>query len=215
MLFFRHEERFILDSSSIIDGRVSNLFEKNFLEGRIIIPSLVKSIVEKFGTTDIDRILRVLKRYCPVELIDERSDGMTEEVYILKLAIKKRAKVITTSDELCRQAKSFPYVKVIDLRELHRVLSPILSPQKVISVKMLKKGLKPNEGVGYVEGVKVIVEDGAKFLNQTVNVRILAMISTETRNLVLATMAFKPEEKPAENFITENQEQGVNENGIS
>jgi len=197
MLFFKHEIRYVLDSSSFVDGRTVYLFEKKFFEGKVIIPFLVKSIARKYLGNDVDRAIQIIKKNAPIEFIGGSVDGLAEEEYILKIAAKKKARVITTSDELCRQAKTFPLVKVIDIRDLYRMLTPIFSPRKIITVKILKKGKNPNEGVGYIEGVKVVVDDGAKYLNQTVKAQVQAMISSDAGNLVLSSLVKNHENKDA------------------
>lgn len=214
MLFFKHEPRFVLDSSSIIDGRVILLFEKKFFEGRIIIPVLVKTIVKKTLGEEADKALTMLKKNCHVEFVDSGFNGFSEEVYVLKIATRRRAKVITASDELCRQARLFPAAKIIDIRELYRTLTPIFAPNKIISLRIIKRGLNSQEGVGYVEGVKVVVEDGARFLNQTVNARVNAMLSFETGNLVFASLAKEFEEKQRTKPVSEKGIIGEG-NGIS
>jgi len=201
MVFFKRENRFVLDSSSIIDGRVIHLFEKKFLEGKIIIPLLVKSIVKKFVGTKIDRAINILKRNAPVEFVAEKGDGLVEEICVLKIAKRKKAKVLTTSDEVRRQAKLFPQVRIIDIRDIYRALTPIFTPNKLISVRIIKRGLNPNEGVGYIEGVKIVVENGAKFLNQTVDARVTTMLSFDTGNLVFCTLGDKPSDASATNTI--------------
>ncbi|OPX17442.1 hypothetical protein BXT86_06490 [candidate division WOR-3 bacterium 4484_100] len=191
MLLFRKEVRYVLDSSSILDGRVIHLFEKKFLEGRILIPQLVKSIVRRASRTVCDRAIQVLKRNAPVEFVVERGNGLVEEVCVLQLASRRKAKVITTSDEVCRQAKFFPEVRVIDIRDIYRTLTPIFSPDKIIMVRILKKGLNPGEGVGYIEGVKIIVQNGAHFINQIVSARVKTMLSFDSGNLVFCTLEEK------------------------
>ncbi len=204
MVLFKRENRYVLDSSSIIDGRVIQLFEKKFFEGRIIIPVLARSIVKKFIGARGERAISILERNAPVEYAKDGSDGVVEELCVLKLAHKKRAKVITTSDEICRQAKSFADVFVIDIRDMYRLLTPIFVPDKIISVKILKRGLHHNEGVGYIEGVKIIVENGAKCVNQTVHARVTTMLSLETGNLVFCTL----EERARDGSLTMLESEG-------
>ncbi len=203
MIFFKRENRFVLDSSSIIDGRVIHLFERKFFEGKIIIPQLVRSIVKKFIGDKGERAIHILKRNAPVEFVKEIGNGLVEEICVLKVAEKKRAKVFTVSDEVCRQAKLYPQVMVIDIRDLCRSLTPIFTPEKLIAVKILKRGLNHSEGVGYIEGVKIVVENGAKFVNQTVTARVTTMLSFETGNLVFCTLADKKNEK---SFIITNEQ---------
>ncbi len=188
MLLFRKEAHYVLDSSSILDGRAIHLFEKKFLEGRILIPQLVKSIVRRISRNICDRAIQVLKRNAAVEFVVERGNGLVEEVCVLQLASRRKAKVITTSDEVCRQAKFFPEVKIIDIRDIYRTLTPIFPPDKVIMVRVLKKGLNPTEGVGYIEGVKIIVQNGAHCINQIVKARVKTMLSFDSGNLVFCTL---------------------------
>ncbi|HEX7320126.1 MAG TPA: hypothetical protein VF399_07215 [bacterium] len=192
MLLFKHEDKYVLDSSSILDGRVIQLFEKKFFEGRILIPMTVRTIIRRTMGSDAERHLNNLKKNMHVEFVDkETTTGLSEELSVLKMAAKRKARVITTSDELCRKSKEFPNIRVIDLRELYRALTPIFAPQKMMSVRILKRGLNPTEGVGYIEGVKVVVEDGAKYISQTIQVRVTSMLSLETGNLVFAVTADK------------------------
>jgi uncharacterized protein YacL len=196
MVLFRRENRYVLDSSSILDGRILQLFNKKIFAGKVIVPELVGAIVRKVGGNNGEMTLSSLKKNVPVEFVIDRRHGMIEETCVLRIADKRKAKVFTTSDELCRQAKSYPKVQVIDIRDMYRTLTPIFTPNRVISVRILKKGLRANEGVGYIEGVKIIVENAAKFVNHVVNARVLTMISSDKGSLVFCclqdTLASKP-----------------------
>jgi len=214
MILFKREDRYVLDSSSIIDGRVIHLFEKKFLEGKIFIPLLVKSIVKKLTEGKGERDIHILKRNAPIEFVIDKSNGSIEEICVLKTAEKRKAKVVTASNEVCRLAKFYPQVRIIDIRDLYRTLMPIFTPNKLISVRVLKRGLHANEGVGYIEGVKIIIENGAKFLNQTVNVRVATMLLTETGNLVFCTVDNRPAETVIPNQPRENNQPKNETNGI-
>ena len=115
---------------------------------------------------------------------------------MLKVARRRRAKVITTSDEILRYAKLYPHVKILDIRDLYRLLTPIFTPNKLISVRILKRGINHTEGVGYIEGVKVVVDNGAKYINQTVSARVTTMLSFETGNLVFCVLVEEKGNKP-------------------
>lgn len=203
MLFFKKEERFVLDSSCIIDGRIVNLFEKKFFEGKVIIPYLVRIIVRRKIGVEADKIINNLKKFASIEFVDKNVDGVVEEECVLKTAERRKAKVITASDGYEFYIKSFPELRIINIKELYRILTPIFYPGRVISVRIIKKGLNPNEGVGYIEGVKVVVENGAKSINRNVDVKVVSMIQSETGNLVFGTAI-----EPAESLI-EIEEQKV------
>ncbi len=192
-MFFKKEERFVLDSSCIIDGRVVNLFEKKFFEGKVIIPYLVKIIARRKIGVDADKMINNLKKVVSIEFVDKNVDGVVEEVCVLKTAERRKAKVITASDGYDYYIKSFPDLRIINIRELYRLLTPIFFPGRVISVRIIKKGLNASEGVGYLEGVKVIVENGARYLNHNVDVEVVSMIQSDTGNLVFCRVAKPPE----------------------
>jgi uncharacterized protein YacL len=188
MSLFRRENRYVLDSSSILDGRILQLFNKKIFVGKVIVPELVGAIVRKVGGNNGETTLSSLAKKVPVEFVIDKTHGMIEEICVLRIAHRRKAKVFTTSDELCRQAKSYPKVQVIDIRDMYRTLTPIFAPDRVISVRILKKGLRANEGVGYIEGVKIIVENAAKFVNHVVNARVLTMISSDKGSLVFCCL---------------------------
>lgn len=188
MLFFKRENRYVLDSSSILDGRVLQLFSRRFYEGRVYVPGLVQEIASRVAGPDFAKTLAVPGSATTVEIITEKGGGSVEETQVLTAAAKRKATVFTASDELCRHAKSYPAVKVIDVRDLYRTLTPIFVPNRLIAVRILKRGLRQNEGIGYIEGVKIVVEHAAKHVNQVVNARVLTMISSDKGNLVFCSL---------------------------
>ncbi len=201
-MFFKKEERFVLDSSCIIDGRIVNLFEKKFYEGKVIIPYLVKIIIRRKIGIEADKMLNNLKKVVSIEFVDKNVDGVVEEVCVLRTAERRRAKVFTASEGYDFYVKSFPDVRIINIKELYHSLTPIFFPGRVISVRIIKRGLNLNEGVGYIEGVKVIVENGAKHLNHYVDVRVVSMIQSDTGNLVFGTVTGASENaNPKENQV--------------
>ena len=188
MHFFKREAKYVLDSSSILDGRIVQLFSKRFFEGKIIVPQLVHDIVQKASGPDFKKLFNTLANNVPVEYVLDKGNGLIEEICVLNIASRKKAKVFTASDELCRHAKSYPKVRVIDIRDLYRTLTPIFIPGRMISVRVLKKGLRANEGVGYIEGVKVVVENSAKYVNHVVNARVQTMITSDKGSLVFCSI---------------------------
>lgn len=118
--------------------------------------------------------------------MEKNVDGVAEEICVLKTASRRKAKVITISDEYNRHLKSFPDVRIINIKELHSFLIPIFTPNRIISVCIKKHGMNANEGVGYIEGVKIVVDNGAKFINQRIWARVISMFQSESGNLVFA-----------------------------
>jgi len=58
-------------------------------------------------------------------------------------------------------------------------------PGSLINVKIVKKGKDADEGIGYLEGgVKVIVDGGAKYIGQEIEVSVLGSLNTSIGKVV-------------------------------
>ncbi len=148
-----------------------------------------------------------IKKMTALEFVEKSIDGVPEEVCVLRTAERRKAKVVTVSDEFKHYANSFSDVRIINIKELYYSLTPIFIPNRIITVRILKRGMNHNEGIGYIEGVKIVVMDGAKYINQTVNVRVCSMLQLESGNLVFATLNESPKEFEEEKKGMDNGDQ--------
>ncbi|MEO0225480.1 MAG: hypothetical protein ABIL05_00855 [candidate division WOR-3 bacterium] len=189
MLFVKKEDKYVLDSSILMDGRIANLFEKKILSGKIIIPIEVKEGIEKGGNRK-QRGLNTIERLqkCGrIMFVKTKGDGYAEAHIILKLAQREKAKVLTAADEIKRLAPSYQDVTIIDIRDIFLSLFPVYNTGDVLMIKILKRGKKQNEGVGYLEGgLKVIVDSAGDAVGKTIEVTVDSMLFLPTGNVVFA-----------------------------
>ncbi len=195
MLFVKKEDKYILDSSILMDGRIATLFEKKFLIGKIVIPIEIKESIEKGGARKqrgINTIER-LQKCTRVMFVKSKTDGFAEAQCVLKLAQRERAKVFTAADEMKRLASSFPDVTILDIREIFMALYPVYNTGDTITLRILKRGKKANEGIGYLEGgLKVIVDSAGDSVGKLTEVIVDSMLFLPTGNVVFAHLVSHP-----------------------
>ena len=189
----------ILDTSVIIDGRILEICETQFIDGTLLIPRFVLNELQHIAdSTDLLRknkgrrgfdILRSLQNSpsIAVEIIEEDVTHLTEvDAKLVHLARKHFAKIITNDLNLNKVAE-LQGVTVLNINELANAIRPIVVAGEIIQVHVQKVGKEPNQGVGYLDdGTMVIVEDGRSYIGQTVDVVVTQMLRTSTGQMIFA-----------------------------
>lgn len=192
----------ILDTSVIIDGRILEICETQFIDGTLLIPRFVLNELQHIAdSTDILRknkgrrgfdILRSLQNspYIAVEIIEEDVPHLTEvDAKLVHFAQKHFAKIITNDLNLNKVAE-LQGVKVLNINELANAIRPIVVAGEIIQVHLQKIGKEPNQGVGFLDdGTMVIVEDGKDNIGQTLDVVVTQMLRTSTGQMIFARNA--------------------------
>lgn len=192
----------ILDTSVIIDGRILEICETQFIDGTLLIPRFVLNELQHIAdSTELLRrnkgrrgfdILRSLQNSpsIDVEIIEEDVTHLTEvDAKLVHLARKYLAKIITNDLNLNKVAE-LQGVTVLNINELANAIRPIVVAGEIIQVHLQKVGKEPNQGVGYLDdGTMVIVEDGKSHIGQTLEVVVTQMLRTSTGQMIFARNA--------------------------
>jgi len=187
----------LLDTSVIIDGRVSDIFKTKFLDSKIVIPRFVlKELQQIADSTDpIKRqrgrrgldILHTIQKDLGQEIaINEEDFPEVPEVdaKLVKLAKLVGAKILTVDFNLNRIA-TFQGVKVLNINELANVLKPVVFPGEVMHIKLVKEGKEHNQAIGYLDdGTMVVVEDARRMLGQEVKVAVTSVLQTQAGRMI-------------------------------
>lgn len=189
----------ILDTSVIIDGRILEICETQFIDGTLLIPRFVLNELQHIAdSTELLRrnkgrrgfdILRSLQNSpsIAVEILEEDVTHLTEvDAKLVHLARKYYAKIITNDLNLNKVAE-LQGVIVLNINELANAIRPIVVAGEIIQVHLQKVGKEPNQGVGYLDdGTMVIVEDGKPHIGQTLDVVVTQMLRTSTGQMIFA-----------------------------
>lgn len=193
------EEEIVVDTSSIIDGRLVDLVKTGFLEARLIVPRFVLNELRALAdsTTHLKRqkgkrgieILHELKKEPNVEV--EIYDAHVEEVQsvdekVVRLAREMNAKILTTDYNLNRLAQ-LQGVKVLNINDLANALKPVFISGEQLSIKLIKEGKEHNQAVGYLDdGTMVVVENARWLIGKTVTVEVTSLLQGSSGRIVFA-----------------------------
>jgi len=189
----------ILDTSVIIDGRISDICDTGFVEGILVIPNFVlnelqmiadsaDSIKRNRGRRGLDILNKMQKDQ---RILVKISDVDFPEVHevdakLVKLAKLMNAKIITNDFNLNKVAE-FHGVKVLNINQLSNALKPIVLPGEEMAVSLIKEGKDPNQAIGYLDdGTMVVVENGRSRLNSNVDVIVTSVLQTTAGRMIFA-----------------------------
>lgn len=189
----------ILDTSVIIDGRISEIMKTGFLEGPIVIPEFVLVELRHIADSADDlkrargrRGLDVLKKIQSdygIEIYNTESEkGLKEipevDVKLLKLAQMMNGKVVTNDFNLNKVA-SINGVDVLNINELANTLKPVVIPGEKMTVTPVKEGKDPNQSIAYLDdGTMVVVEDGRKQIGQNCEITVTSVLQTSAGRMI-------------------------------
>lgn len=187
----------VVDTSSIIDGRIADICETGFLEGPILIPQFVLRELQHIadqtdpmrrtrgrrGLDVLDRLQKSSK--APVRIIEEDYPEIREvDQKLIELARRKGAKIVTNDYNLNKVAKIHG-IEVLNVNELAQALRPIVLPGESLRIQVIREGKEPDQGVGYLEdGTMVVVEDGKRFIGQEVEITVTSVLQTPSGRII-------------------------------
>jgi uncharacterized protein YacL len=191
----------ILDTSVIIDGRIADICESHFIEGKMIIPKFVLDELQQIadsadplkrnrGRRGLEILRRMQLRKDLEVVVDEHyfGDGDDVDANLVKLARLRGAKIMTNDFNLNKVAELHG-IRVLNVNELANALKPVVLPSEELSVKITKRGKEPDQGVGYLDdGTMVVIEGGSGMVNRTVDVVITSVLQTSVGRMIFGKM---------------------------
>ncbi len=191
----------ILDTSVIIDGRISDICDTGFLEGILVIPNFVlnelqmiadsaDSIKRNRGRRGLDILNKMQKDQSIMVKISDMDFKDTSEVdaKLVKLGKVMNAKIITNDYNLNKVAE-FHGVPVLNINQLSNSLKPIVLPGEEMNVSLIKEGKDPDQAIGYLDdGTMIVVENGRKMLNRDVDVTVTSVLQTTAGRMIFTRL---------------------------
>ncbi len=187
----------ILDTSVIIDGRILDLLQTGFIEGKILIPNFVleelrhiadssDSLKRNRGRRGLDILNEIQKQLSvPVEIVDFTTKQQMEvDSMLLKMAEKMDAFVVTNDFNLNKVAE-FQGVRVLNINELANAIKPIVLPGEEMKVTVIKAGKENGQGIAYLnDGTMIVVEGGNRHIGETMDVIVTSVLQTSAGRMI-------------------------------
>lgn len=190
----------LLDTSVIIDGRIADICETNFLEGTIVIPQFVLNELQHIadssdalkrnrGRRGLDVLNRIQKEMPSVKV--EFYEGDFEDIPEVDSKLVKLAKVIdgivVTNDFNLNKVCEFQNVPVLNINDLANAVKPVVIPGEELTVQVIKDGKEHNQGVAYLDdGTMIVVEEGKNYIGKTIEVLITSVLQTSAGRMIFA-----------------------------
>jgi uncharacterized protein YacL len=187
----------ILDTSVIIDGRISDIAETGFLDGIIVIPQFVlrelqlvadssDSLKRNRGRRGLDILQRLQKNAAlQIQIVEDDFPSVREvDLKLIELAKLYEGKIITNDFNLNKVAQ-LQGVEVLNINELANSLKPIVLPGETMKVFILKEGKEYNQGVAYLDdGTMVVVDNARKMIGKTIDISVTSVLQTTAGKMI-------------------------------
>jgi uncharacterized protein YacL len=195
----------VLDTSTLVDGRIAELIDTHIIDNPIIIPKFVVEELQMVANSS-DRtrrtrgrrgldILAKLQTSKNVEASIDSTElhefkGQTDDLKVITLAKYYEGKIITSNYNLIKIA-TIHAIECVNLNEIATVMRPIYLPGEHVNITVSKLGELPSQGIGYLEdGTMVVIENGAKYLQQRIVITVTSTLQTNAGRMVFAQADF-------------------------
>ncbi len=187
----------VIDTSSLIDGRILDVSKTGFIDGTFLIPSFVLHELQHIADSQ-DPLKRVKGRRGLDILKELREDKninikFTDIDYpnikevdakLIAFAKENNGKIITTDFNLNKVAQ-VRNIRVLNINDLVKALRPILLPGETMTVLIAKEGREKNQGIAYMDdGTMVVVEDAMKLVGSELEVVVTSVLQTSSGRMI-------------------------------
>lgn len=194
----------LLDTSVLIDGRITDIANTGIMESQLIVPQFVldelQSVADSSDKLKRNRgrrgldVLTQLRGNKRVEIILYDSlvpgeDAIAEVDSKLVFLAKELGARVLTNDFNLNKIAQLRGVDVININELATALKPVVLPGERMMVRLVKSGEEPGQGVGYLDdGTMVVVDQGRQYLNEEVEFSVTSVLQTAAGKMIFGRM---------------------------
>lgn len=186
----------VLDSSALIDARIADLGQTGIIQAPVIIPAFIIAELQLLadsqdklkrarGRRGLDVITRIQRLATLDTSIDETPvPGKATDQMLVELARQLQGTIVTADIALTRIA-GIQGIRVLNLNDIANALKPAVIPGEHLSIRLLKAGEQPHQGVGYLDdGTMVVAENGRQWVGEQVTLTVTSTLQTSAGRLI-------------------------------
>jgi uncharacterized protein YacL len=191
----------LLDTSVVIDGRIADLIEANFIEGLIVLPRFVLKELQQIadssdpikrarGRRGLEMLNRIQKNpRNEVKIHDgDFPDEKEVDAKLIRLARNLGAKLYTNDYNLGKIAE-LQSVNHVNLHDVAKSMRVILLPGEMLSLRIVREGKDKGQGVGYLpDGTMVVVNNAQSAIGHQIEVQVQSLLQTGAGIIVFADL---------------------------
>ena len=199
----------LLDTSVIIDGRVADIAEAQFIDGTLIIPQFVlhelqlvadsaDPLKRQRGRRGLEVLQRIQKMpHLDVQIAEDDFAQIPEvDLKLIELAKRYDAKIVTNDFNLNKVAQ-LQGIEILNVNQLANALKPVVLPGETMRVFILREGKEYNQGVAYLDDGTMVVVDGArKLINKTIDITVTSVHQTTAGKMIFGRCDERGEPQP-------------------
>ena len=189
----------LLDTSVIIDGRVSDIAKTSFLPGTLLIPRFVLNELQYIADSpdglrrqrgrrgmevlaELQQQPNVLTRISDIDV-----EGMREvDDKLVVLARQLKCPILTNDYNLNRVAE-LQGVTILNINELANAVKSVVLPGEILRINVIQEGKERDQGVGYMDdGTMVVVENGRDYIGEYQEVSVTKVLQTAAGRMIFA-----------------------------
>jgi uncharacterized protein YacL len=195
----------VIDTSSVIDGRIVDVGRTGFILGTLIVPRFVLDELQRIadspdairrnrGRRGLEMLTALQKdSISPVEVAEETYPEIGEVDAKLVAFARDHGAAILTNDFNLNRVAELQGIRVLNINELANAVKAVVHPGEEMSVTLIPEGKEPGQGVGYLDdGTMIVVEGGGRSMNQEVGVTVTRVLQTVAGRMIFA----QPREVP-------------------
>jgi uncharacterized protein YacL len=195
------EPHIVVDTSSIIDGRIAEIVESGFIYGTLVVPRFVLDELQHIADSSDTlrrnrgrRGLEILARMqkdspTPVEIAEDNDEVRDIPEVDSKLVALARARggAILTNDFNLNRVAELQGVRVLNINALANAVKPAVLPGEELHVRVIQEGKEQGQGVGFLDdGTMIVVEGGSRFIDKDLDVSVTRVLQTVAGRMIFA-----------------------------
>ena len=194
----------LLDTSVIIDGRIADISDTRIFESEILVPRFI--LVELQSIADSNDKLKRNRGRRGLDILNrlQRSDKIDLSIVDIQVpAVEKTADVdgklvslaehlngrVVTNDYNLNKVAQLRGVDVININDLANALKPVVLPGERMTVKIIKPGEEPGQGVGYLDdGTMIVAESGRDYIGRDIAITVTSVLQTSAGRMIFGRL---------------------------
>lgn len=189
----------LLDTSVIVDGRILEIVEAGFLDGRLMVPKFVLRELQMIadsadpvkrsrGRRGLEVLNKLKEAAHGLEISEHDAPERDVDGKLIAIGRVLGAQILTNDYNLNRVAK-VQGVSVLNINELANALKPVVLPGEEMVAKIVKDGKEPNQGVAYLDdGTMIVVDNGKRVMGEEVEVLVTSVLQTAAGRMIFAKL---------------------------
>jgi len=191
--------RVVIDTSAVIDGRISDIARTGFILGTLIVPRFVLDELQRIadspdamrrnrGRRGLEMLSALQKdSTSPVEVSEATYPEVAEVDAKLMAYARDTGAAILTNDYNLNRVADLQGIRVLNVNELANAVKSVVHPGEEMRVRIIQEGKESGQGVGYLDdGTMIVVEGGLRFLNQDLPISVTRVLQTVAGRMIFA-----------------------------